>query len=297
MTTGAEPQSIVTLLGDPVAGNPTQAMIEAAFMAAGMNWRYVPFRVDSANLRGAVEGLRALGVRGSHVTVPHKVAVVGLLDELTPIARACGAVNCITFVGSAGSTPRAVGDNTDGRGFVIELARHRPIAGASVTVLGAGGAARAIAVELALAGVACLSIVNRNPSRATELVEAIRAVAPEVAVECRPWTMASVVEDPLVLGPDIDVVVNTTSIGLNDPDADVPVGLDSLSSEAIVADVIPNPPMTALLRRAAGRGLVTITGTGMLVEQAVAAAQSWTGVELPTEPMYAAFEAFTTPTT
>ena len=274
-----EPQSIVTLLGDPVAGNPTQAMVEAGFAAAGLRWRYVPFRVDADDLAAAVAGLRALGVRGSHVTVPHKVAVVGLLDELTPTAQACGAVNCITSLPDG----RLLGDNTDGRGFVVELARHRAVEGSSVVVLGAGGAARAISAELALGGARRIVLVNRTAER---LVPLAASLAAQIEVEAVVWQGSFHPPD------DIDVVVNATSIGLNDPNADVPVDLDGCGSFVIVADVIPNPPMTALLRRAANRGLRTITGKGMLVEQAIAAVRSWTGLTLPDAPMGDAFDAY-----
>jgi shikimate dehydrogenase len=282
VTGAGEPPSIVTLLGDPVAGNPTQAMMEAAFAAAGLHWRYVPFRVAAADLPAAVAGLRALGVRGSHVTVPHKVAVVPLLDSLRPVARACGAVNCITA--TAGGL---VGDNTDGRGFVVELARHRPISGSSVVVLGAGGAARAITVELMSAGAARITVVNRDRVRLDRMVSAVRDAAPRVAVAAVSWS------GDYVASADADVVVNATSIGLGDGGADVPVDLRALRSDAIVADVIPNPPHTALLRRAAAHGLRTITGRGMLVEQAVDAARQWTGQTLDAAVMHAALSAAT----
>ncbi|MCU0879716.1 MAG: shikimate dehydrogenase, partial [Pirellulaceae bacterium] len=153
-------QEIVCCIGQPVAGNPTQYMMEKAFVAAGLDWRYLTLEVPPEKLADAVCGLRALGFKGANFTIPHKVAVIPLLDELSPAAEMMGAVNCVNRVGD-----KLVGENTDGKGFVQSLREFGELTGKRVVVLGAGGAARAIAVELGLSGVGEITIVNRSAIR------------------------------------------------------------------------------------------------------------------------------------
>jgi shikimate dehydrogenase len=257
-------QELVGVLGQPVAENPTQPMIEAAFAHHGLAWRYLTIEVAPADLGDAVRGARAMGFAGFNCTIPHKVAVVEHLDELGESARLIGAVN--TVVARDG---RLVGENTDGRGFLASLREVLDPRGASVVVLGAGGAARAIAVELALAGAARLTIVNRSVERGAELAKLLGA-------EFVPW------EGVYAVPAGTDVVVNATSIGLPPGvDADVPV---DLSGEAVVADVIPAPD-TPFLRRARAAGHRTLDGLGMLVGQGVLAVELWTGVTPDAEVM------------
>src|SRR3954447_16349437 len=135
-------QELVAVFGQPVAENPTQVMIEAAFRALDLDWRYLTIEVAPADLAEAVRGARAMGFRGFNCTIPHKVAVLPLLDELTPAARAIGAVNCVALQGG-----RLLGENTDGKGFLESVQAVAPVAGKSAVLLGAGGAARAIGVE------------------------------------------------------------------------------------------------------------------------------------------------------
>src|SRR5262245_17887342 len=162
-------QEVVCCLGQPVAGNPTQYMMEKAFAAAGLDWKYLTCEVPPENLADAVKGLRSLGFKGANFTIPHKVAVVPLLDALSPAAELMGAVNCANRVGE-----KLVGENTDGKGFVQSLRQFGDLAGRNVVLLGAGGAARAIAVELALGGVQHITVVNRDAGRGQALVELLR---------------------------------------------------------------------------------------------------------------------------
>src|SRR6478672_12933222 len=149
-------QEVVCCLGQPVAGNPTQYMMEKAFAAAGLDWKYLTCEVPPSRLGDAIVGLRALGFKGANFTIPHKVAVIPFLDLLSPAAELMGAVNCANRVGE-----KLIGDNTDGKGFHQSLRAVCDPAGMNVVLLGAGGAARAIAVELALAGVGQITVVNR----------------------------------------------------------------------------------------------------------------------------------------
>src|ERR1022692_2580301 len=150
---------LVACLGDPVRENPTGVMLEAAFRALGLTWRYLTIEVPSAKLREAVTGIRALGMRGANLTIPHKVAVMEYLDQIAPDAALIGAVNTVRREGD-----RLIGENTDGKGFLRGVREEAGIdpAGKHIVVLGAGGAARAITVELALAGAGRITIWNRS---------------------------------------------------------------------------------------------------------------------------------------
>lgn len=267
-------------MGLPVAGNPTQFMMERAFTAANLDWRYLTLEVTPADLPAAISGLRALGFRGSNFTIPHKVAVIPLLDGLSPAAEMMQAVNCVHREGN-----KLLGENTDGKGFLQSLKTLTEPAGKRVVILGAGGAARAIAVELALAGVAALTIVNRSQPRGQELVDLLtqKTTAPAQLVS---W------QGEFSLPADADLVINATSIGLNDGNARVPVAADSWKKEMIAADVIFNPPQTKFLREAAQHGCRTLDGLGMLVNQAVISFQIWTGVTPDANVMREALEEF-----
>lgn len=267
-------------MGQPVAGNPTQYMMEKAFAKAGLDWRYLTLEIAAADLPDAMRGMRAMRFRGANFTIPHKVAVIEHLDELSDAARLMGAVNCVNRVDD-----RLIGENTDGKGFVQSLREITEPAGKDIVILGAGGAARAIGVELALSGASRLTVVNRSESRRQELADLIAsgtdASAPAVA-----W------DEDYVVPETAEVLINATSIGLGDADARVPVDVESLRPGLIVADVIFNPPETRLLRDAARRGCTTLDGLGMLVNQAVIGFKIWTGVDADTGVMRDALEEF-----
>ncbi len=272
-------QELVGVFGHPVAENPTQAMVEPAFAAMGLEWRYLTVEVRPEDLPEAVRGARAMGWRGFNCTIPHKVAVIPLLDELTKTAEAIGAVNCVVI-----REGRLIGDNTDGKGFLQSLESLRPAAGARVVLLGAGGAARAIGVELALAGAASITLVNRSQERG-ELLAGHLHDRTGVAVEFVRW------ESEFPLPKETDVLVNATSIGLfPDVAARVPIAFETLSPRMLVCDVIPNPPKTRLLRDAEARGCVTLHGLGMLVNQGVIGIRLWTGQEPDPSVMRQALE-------
>jgi shikimate dehydrogenase len=260
-------QELTAVFGKPVAENPTQAMVEAAYRYHGLPWRYLTIEVDPENLGDAVRGARAMGFAGFNCTIPHKVAVIEHLDELGESARLMGAVNCVVRRGD-----RLIGENTDGKGFLQSLQERTDPAGKRVVIFGAGGAARAIAVELALAGVEGITVVNRTETRGRTLVELL-ASATGVTADLVVWR-----EDFEVPG-GTDVVINATSIGLYpDVDARVPVAVETLAPGMIVADVIPNPPQTRLLREAQERGCTVIDGLGMLVSQGVIGVRYWCGL-------------------
>ena len=259
----------------PAAENPTVAMVEAAYRAAGLDARYLNCEVAPADLGDAVRGARAMGWAGFNCSLPHKVAVIAHLDELAASASIIGAVNCAVRQGD-----QFVGENTDGQGFLASLRSVVDPADKHVVVFGAGGAARAITVETALAGAASITVVNRDRQRGGQLVELLDERTPVVATFV-PST------EPYRLPESADVVVNATSVGLfPDVDGHLNLDVDSLRPHMVVADVIPNPPSTPLLRDAAARGCRTLDGLGMLVNQGVLGIKLWTGVDADSRVMY-----------
>jgi shikimate dehydrogenase len=266
-----EPRSFLSLLtgsfSTPAAGNPTVAMVEAAYRHHSLDARYINCDVAPAALGDAVRGARAMGWAGFNCSTPHKVAVLQHLDRLAPSAELIGAVNCVVH-----RDGELIGENTDGRGFLTSLRTLVDPAGQALVLFGAGGAARAIAVETALAGAGSITVVNRDPDRGAKLVQLIRANTPASA-ELVVW------DERYRLPEQAGIVVNATSIGLfPDVDGRLALELDSLLPHMLVADVIPNPVRTALLRDAQARGCVTLDGLGMLVNQAIVGIDYWTGI-------------------
>jgi shikimate dehydrogenase len=279
--TAAPFQNVVACLGQPVAGNPTQYMMEKAFYALGLDdWRYLTFEVPPDKLAAAMQGLRALSFKGANFTIPHKVAVIPHLDQLSQAAELMGAVNCMNCVGE-----RLIGENTDGKGFVQSLREVCDPVGKRVVIVGAGGAARAIAVELGLSGAAQIMIVNRSDWRGRQLVDLLRERV-KIVADLLP------LEGDYAVPAEADILINATSIGLSDAAARVPVAVDSLRKELIVADVVFNPPETWLIRTAKERGCRTIDGLGMLVNQAVISFKIWTGQSPNANVMREALEEF-----
>jgi len=261
-------QELVGVFGFPVAENPTQAMIEPALAEMGLNWRYLTVEVRPTDLGAAVQGARAMNWRGFNCTIPHKVAVIPYLDRLNPAAELIGAVNCV--INHHGEL---IGENTDGKGFLQSLANVHRIKGLNAVVLGAGGAARAIAVELALAHAASITIVNRSVDRGQALSRLIleRTGASSSFV---PW------EGEYQIPENSDLLVNATSVGLYpDTQARLHVDMQGIQPGLIVCDVIPNPQQTRLLQVAAEQGCTVLDGLGMLVNQAVIGIRLWTGCE------------------
>lgn len=267
---------LVGVFGHPVAENPTIIMQEAAFRALGLDWRYLNIEVYPQDLAAAMLGLRAMNFRGVNLTIPHKVAVLPLLDEVSPDAALMGAVNTVRRAGD-----RLIGENTDGKGFLRSLREDASVdpAGKRVVVLGAGGAARAMTVELALAGAAHITIVNRSAERGVALVSLLNGKTPAQA-EFVAW------QGRYAVPSDADIIANATSIGLY-PNVDEQPDIDyaTIRPNMVVCDVIPNPPQTPFLRQAAARGARTLDGLGMLVYQGAIGLKMWSGLDAPVSVM------------
>jgi shikimate dehydrogenase len=268
----------VGVFGHPVSENPTVVMQEAGFQALNLNWRYLTIEVLPEDLGAAMQGLRAFNMRGINLTIPHKVAVLQFLDEVKPDAALMGAVNTVVRIGN-----RLVGENTDGKGFMRSLTRDAKVnpKGRKVLVLGAGGAARSITVELALAGAQQITIVNRSPDRGKALTELLNAKTPARA-NFVAW------QGTCSIPSDTDILVNATSIGLfPNVQAKPDINYDSISSKMVVCDVI-HTPMTPFLSEAQQRGAKTVDGLGMLVHQGAFGFKLWTGLDAPVEAMHQA---------
>jgi shikimate dehydrogenase len=268
-----EHTTFVGLIGWPVSHSVSPAMHNAAFEQMRLDWRYLLFPVatePAERIGDAVRGLRALGLRGANVTVPHKQNVIAHLDRLTISAQAIGAVNTI-IVDNKGLL---IGDNTDAPGFIADLrANGVEPAGLRTTVLGAGGAARAVVYGLAEAGASEIAVFNRSPDRAYDLVVDMRNLFPQCRLSAHelPGGIARV-------APQTDLIVNCTTLGMTPRTEELPWDeATPFASSHVVYDLVYNPMVTRLLDMAAADGARTVGGLGMLVWQAALAFERWTG--------------------
>jgi shikimate dehydrogenase len=255
--------------GRAAAGNATVAMIEEAYRHHEMDWRYLNCEVSPERLGAAVRGARAMGWAGFNCSLPHKVAVIDHLDGLGDSASIMRAVNCAVRRGE-----QYIGENTDGKGFLMSLEGVVDPRAKKIVLLGAGGAARALAVELALAGASSITVVNRGFERGAELVRLINEQTPAKA-ELVVWDQTYQVKE------GTEIVINVTSVGLYpEVDARLDIDVNSLKSGMVVADIVPSPPRTHLIIDAEARGCQIVDGLGMLVNQGVISIKYWSGIDV-----------------
>jgi shikimate dehydrogenase len=256
---------IAAVIGDPVRHSLSPRLHNAGFAALGLDWTYVACPVAEGEAAQAVKAMRTLGIEGLSVTMPHKKSVVAAVDDLSPTAAKLGAVNCVTRDGD-----RLIGENTDGIGFVDSLWSQLQMDpdGLTIVIVGAGGAARSIALATAEHG-AKVGILNRTAESAQQLVEIV-------------GTSSAVVEAEAIR--DADLVVNATSLGMNEDDS-LPFDLNFLSKGQSVIDLIYEPKKTALLTEAESLGVRTLNGVAMLLHQAGEQFRLWTGCEPPLQEM------------
>ncbi|RAW43938.1 shikimate dehydrogenase [Halorubrum sp. 48-1-W] len=266
------------LIGNPVGHSLSPPMHEAGYEALGIDARYVTFEPAPDDAVRAIEGAAALGVAGLNVTIPFKRDVLAAVDA-DPLAERIGAVNTVVFPDDGGEkgseTPR--GYNTDAAGVTRSFERHDvPLDGRDAVVVGAGGAGRAAAFALADAG-ASVHVANRTAERAVELAGEV----PDATGGGLDTLDAQV--------PTADVLVNATSVGMEEDATPVPAGL--LHGDLAVLDAVYAPTETRLLRDAAAAGATTVEGAWMLLYQGVEAFERWTGEDAPVEEMNAALRA------
>ena len=261
--------NVVGIFGDPVAHSLSPRMQNAAIQASGLDAVYVPFHVTAAQLCDAVKGIRAMSIRGVNLTIPHKEASCDLVDELDASAQMIGAIN--TIVNDNG---RLKGYNTDGLGLLKALKQELgcDVAGKRVLLLGAGGACRAALVALCQAKVSWLGIANRTRNRSQKLVE-------EFSAKFSGTAFAHYELGPSLLGTcdePVDLLVNTTAVGLKGEDFGFPV-VNCLKPSGAVFDMVYTPESTMLLDQARKRGLAAVDGLGMLAAQGEGAFSLWFG--------------------
>lgn len=265
--------TLIANFGMPVWENPTEFMMEAVFKHEGMKYRYISREIPKDKLEISFEGVKAMGFKGFNCTLPHKQNIIPLLDGLGESAELMGAVNCVVE-----RDGKYIGENTDGKGYTESLKELTSIEGKTLLILGAGGAARAIAIECALEKAAKIIIVNRTGSTAKELAELVNKNTDSVGE-------AITLEGEVAIPANVDIVINATNIGLYPDTTKVPIDMSTLKSNMIVSDVIPNPPQTPFIQDAAARGCTTIDGLGMLVNQGKIAIKYWSDKDVNADVM------------
>ena len=264
------------MLGHPVAENPIDRMFDAVYAHYGLPWQFWKSDVaDERDLALAVAALAPLGYRGVGITVPYKVAVIPMLDEIDDDVRAIGAANYLTI-----EQGRLIGHNNDGKGVVAAIEKLAPLRGQRVVMLGAGGAGRAMAMEIAWAGAEHLTLVTRRESQGTEVA---RRVGQAAGVPCQ-WQQW---EYPVRVPEGTTLLMNATHLGCAPELEPVPVQWDSVDPACVVVDVITNPRITPFLATARDHGCRVVDGVEMLVQLAMQIFQRWTGV-VPEEAVFQA---------
>ncbi|MTH52502.1 shikimate dehydrogenase [Bacillus mangrovi] len=259
-------EELYGIIGCPVGHSMSPDIHNQAFKALGIKASYHRFHVEKSSIKAAVEGIRALGIKGANVTIPHKEAVLEFLDETDPSARAMGAVN--TIVNRDG---RLIGYNTDGPGYIESI---KPFTGSNLKdlkclIIGAGGAARGIYSALALEGIKEADIANRTIEKAALIIKESPAGTKGTAL--------TLTEAEARLS-GYDLIIQTTSIGMSPNVNGQPLSLEKVRSGTLVSDIIYNPMKTAFLKDAEHRGCRIIPGIGMFVYQAALSFRHWTGV-------------------
>ncbi len=268
------------LIGYPVEHSMSPAMHNSAFQHLGIDAVYVCFEVSPQDLKRAIEGMRGLGIGGLNVTVPHKEKVIKFLDEVTLVAQRIGAVNTIFRRGD-----KLIGTNTDVEGFIRDLrdtCRFSP-KGKTCVVIGAGGASRAVCFGLADCRPKVVYINDIDKAKARRLMRDLRKNYPEVEFGLIDK------EDLDRIGPEVDLLVNATPVGMKPSDPEV-VDLSKINRKALVYDLVYNPPLTPLLRSAKRRRMRFANGLGMLLRQGAVAFKHWTGKNPPIEVMMRALK-------
>lgn len=268
---------LVGLIGSPVTYSGSPAVHNAVFEKMGYDFAFVPFNVEPENLEAAVRGMEALGFLGYNVSAPYKGAIVPYLHEISRVAEIVGAVNTVVI-----QNGRSLGDNADGAAFMRNLVLNGiNVRGKKITVLGAGGAASAIAVQAALDGVAEIDVFNRQEAyqqSGYDLIDRLHAYS-----ECAISLYALSDEEQLRASlAESALVVNATNVGYPD-DPGCLLTADLLRPELIVADLVYNPRETELIKLAHSCGCKTVDGAGPFVQQAAIAERLWLGREMPVD--------------
>jgi len=282
---------IYGILGHPVKHTLSPILHNAAFKALGLDCCYLSFDVKPGDLKKGIQGLTALGIKGFNLTIPHKETVIDFLDEVTAEALQIGAVNTVLV-----RQGRLIGHNTDGPGFVRSFSEETGVSlkGKQVLLLGAGGAARAVAFQLAKEGIKSLLVINRTLSSAKVLVRDLEKKFTNVswlanALTSKVWDL--IAQDPVL--QRVDIIINSTSVGMRPNDPLIIPG-SFLNQRQVVCDLIYLPSKTRLLSAAEAVGAKAINGLGMLLHQGALAFELWTGKKAPIVLMKGAIKSHLT---
>lgn len=267
---------LICIIGNPVDHSQSPYMHNLSFEKLKLDYSYMGFNIEKGFVKEAVEAMRVLNVRGFNITMPYKEEVMNYLDEVKEDARLIGSVN--TVVNENG---KLIGHNTDGKGFIKALEEENiKYKDEKIVILGAGGAARAIAIELALKGPREILIVNRTLKAA----EKIRDTINKNIEEARSRSM--VLDEELLKEElkDASILVNTTSIGMDETiDKSVIKNIDLFYPELLVLDLIYDPLKTKFLSMAEEKGCKIMNGLDMLIYQGAIGFKLWTGLDMPKE--------------
>lgn len=264
------------LIGHPVGHSLSPAMHNDAFQRLGIDAHYQAFDIDPAQFGTAIQGLKALGIKGFNVTIPYKVDIMEHLDEIDPLAQAIGAVNTVCNVEG-----RYVGYNTDGEGYVkslLQVVNEKELSAKNVLIIGAGGAAKAIFYTLAsqIEQPNVIYLANRTVQKAEALIGAC-----PIEVKAEAVSLLHAKE----LLQEVDIVINTTSVGMHPNIDEEPLDLQRVQEGAVVSDIIYNPLETKWLKNAGQAGAVAHNGVGMFIMQGALAFEKWTGRAPDTKAM------------
>lgn len=272
--------NIVGLIGHPVEHSFSPPMHNAAFAELGMDYAYVAFDVHPNDLKSAIDGAKALNIKGFNVTIPHKIEVMQYLDELDEVAQLIGAVNTIDF-------KNLKGYNTDGIGAIRAIEEVTPVKHKNVVVAGAGGASRAISFYLAKFGADSITILNRNVDKAQNLVE---DVSKSDLIDDVGFGSISDIDNYL---DDADILVDTTPLGMDPHIDDEPIAkADAMHNDLVVFDAVYNPNETVLLKEAIKADAKPVYGIKMLLYQGTESFKIWTGRDAPVDAMQKALNEY-----
>lgn len=268
------------VIGNPISHSLSPVIHNRALEAQGLDYTYLPFQVETKDLAKALLGFEALHVVGVNVTIPHKVGIISHLDQISEEAELIGAVNTIHY-----QNGEWIGYNTDGIGFLRSLREDGGVnpKGALILLLGAGGGARAVAVQLGLAGAKEIVIANRTLSKAENLAQELAEKIPETRYRAVGFTELELQAEMR----KVEILINATPIGMASyyEEKSFPLKQEWIRSEQVVADLVYHPMDTPFLQMAAAAGATILTGDGMLLYQGVEAYRIWTGLEPPVELM------------
>ena len=276
----ASPKKMTGMFGHPVIENPIDQMFDSVYAHYGLNWQFWKINLNSASeLPAAIAGAKVMGFLGFCITVPYKIDVLPSLDGFDEDVRVIGAANYVTYEKGC-----IIGHNNDGKGVVKAIEKVTSIVGKRVTMLGAGGAGRAMAVEIARAKASHLTIITRRESQGRDVANIVQN-ATGVPTQWVAWS------GPVAVPKGTQILLNATHLGALPECESVPLDWNTLSAETIVVDVITNPRITRFLETARAKGCAVVDGVDMLVQLAMQIFKAWTGITPDEQVFQRAVEA------